>query len=67
MAISTSQLMPFDRVYSNWEAWYAWHPVKLNTGKYCWLTTVYRRYASLWAVPDRNGYYEYGNIFDVMK
>lgn len=42
---------------SDWELWFAWHPVQLRNGKYAWLRTVCRRWnndLNPWA--DISGY-----------
>lgn len=51
-----------------WEAWFAWHPVKVH-GKKKWFKTVYRR-----EVPRYGDHriftpvlYEYGTVFDAIR
>jgi hypothetical protein len=27
-----------------WKEWFAWHPVQLRNGKWCWLVKIFRAY-----------------------
>lgn len=51
---------------SPWKGWYAWRPIKLH-GEWVWFDWVFRRKISPHVDMDRWSYYEYGNIFDVIK
>jgi hypothetical protein len=37
------QLLGDDLHFLNWEKWFAWYPVKLQSGKTAFMRTVYRR------------------------
>jgi len=52
--------------YSDWEPWFAWHPVTTVSNNRIWLKTVYRRYRMIFGIEDDMGYY-YGDEFDVLK
>lgn len=52
--------------YSDWEPWYAWHPVTTISGRKIWLNTVYRRYRMIFEIADDRGY-DYGDEFDILK
>lgn len=45
--------MPFV-VLKPWHEWFAWHPVRLESGERVWLQTVERR--SVWFVYSFNEY-----------
>ena len=47
-----------------WQAWYAWHPVRIK-GKWHWLKQVYRRRKG--AMFKRYDSWIYGDDFDVLK
>lgn len=34
-----------NRNYSEWKPWFAWRPVKLETGEWVWWEAVFRRYS----------------------
>ena len=50
---------------SDWEQWFAWHPVVIH-GKRVWCKTVYRRLINTYVDYDDWERYEYGNLFDVL-
>ena len=58
---------PDEKIVYNWEKKFAWLPVKVH-GDRKWMTTVYRRrksdYGDQRLLPP---YYEYGNLFDVLR
>lgn len=36
-------LGPKQRAALTWRMWFAWHPVRLCDGRWCWLETVMRK------------------------
>jgi hypothetical protein len=54
-------------IYSPWELWFAWRPVKTTRNEYIWLRKIYRRRVVCYADMDEWFRYEYGNIFDILK
>lgn len=63
-----------DRIYDGadsypWREVFAYWPVKTISGKYVWLSKVYKR--RFWAIWGSSGFHmepevEYGTLFDVM-
>ena len=53
-------------IYS-WKKWFAWRPVKVK-GDWKWLTYVLRKpIPKTYVNYDDWQYYEYGDIFDVLR
>jgi hypothetical protein len=58
---------PKGHIVVPWEKKFAWFPVTVH-GKRKWLTTVYRkRYPGSGDQRLLPPYYEYGNLFDVLR
>ena len=50
-----------------WKKWFAWRPVKLKSGAWCWGKMVYRRaYEKTYLTHDDWTQYQYGTLFDVI-
>lgn len=58
--------VPRKVVKQPWKPWFAWRPVKIH-GKRIWLKTVYRRCINTYVDTDDWKWYEYGDIFDIIK
>lgn len=39
-----------------WQHWFAWHPVKLSSGRWTWLQEVQRRRYTVWPDEERSEY-----------
>lgn len=50
-----------------WRVWFAWRPVKTISGERVWGKKIFRRQVVSYADMDDWAYYEYGNMFDVLK
>jgi hypothetical protein len=52
--------------HSEWEPWFAWHPVITISGKHRWLSNVYRRtMTDFWLLNKEVT--QYGDLFDILK
>lgn len=50
-----------------WKKWFAWRPVKLNNGSWCWGQMIFRRaYEKTYVNYDDWTRYQYGTLFDVI-
>ena len=54
------------RFLTDWEPWFAWHPVRVN-GRVRWLRKVYRRAVSGLDYPWEYPRWHYGTAFDVIR
>lgn len=49
-----------------WEKFFAYRPVKVHN-KWTWMKTVYRRRTHNYVDMDNWTYWEYGDLFDIVK
>lgn len=49
----TTPMHYYEGLTSEWQRWFAWRPVKLEQGGWCWLRRTWRRRFTppLWFVP----------------
>lgn len=52
---------------SQWTEWFAWYPVKLRNGRYCWMTKVYRCSVRYREDMDFRTVWFYCDVFDMLR
>ena len=55
---------PFERNLRQWHSWFAWHPVRLESGECAWLEWVERRGEPRWSWGEWFWYWEYRSLAD---